>query len=183
MYTHKVKPVFIFKLQNIATMKNSINSPTYLKQESQSPNEEWPEIINVNTAMIGKPQKIKLQPLSRKPKREIDLQQVTDDDLQTVKKQDPFMYYSIPGVRDAELQLKEIDISNLRNCLSCAARMQTVRKKSISKVKRIACISYECHPDVLLEDFVNDEDSDGFDMDWDDGSGDPLNDLMKLLGV
>ena len=178
-------------------MRNSFNSPSgkitcspsyIMKQESESSsNKEWPEITCIDASMIGKPQKIKTQPLlSRKPEREIDLQQLTVDELQTIKKQDSFMYYSIPGVRVAEMQMKELDVSNLRNCLSCPARMKTKTPStpsSLTTVTRSTCISYECHPDVFLEDLLNDEDSeDLFDMDLDDESDD-LHRLMKLLGA
>ena len=122
-----------------------------------------------------------MQPILRKPKREIDLQQVSADDLRTLKKQDAFMYYSIPGVRNAEMQMKDIDLSNLRNCLSCPARMQTVQATSISKVERSTRISYECHPDLLLEELLNEDGSNSIGSD--DGANDPLDDLMKMYGL
>jgi len=190
--TLKASPFLILPFTNMRNPFNSpsckITCPTYLKRELESSNEEWPEIINANTAMIGKPQKIKTLPPSRKPKREVDLQQVTADDLQTIKKQDPFMYYSVPGVLNAEMQMKEVDVSNIRNCLSCPARMQTMKTTTSSTppssttVTRSTCISYECHPDVFLEDFLNDEGSGDVDMDFVDDS-DELDRLMELLGV
>ncbi|KAL7536576.1 hypothetical protein ACHAXR_007250 [Thalassiosira sp. AJA248-18] len=95
---------------------------------------------------------------------EIDLRQVDADDFKSIQKQDPFMYYSIPGVRSATVLMKDIDTSNLgassmsRTCVSHPSRLQTQDKASPSqKVTRSTCISFECHPDLLLEDFVNDD--------------------------
>ena len=99
-------------------MRNPFNSPNNIsiKQDSSSSsNEEWPELVDT-TAMIGIRQKIKTQPPApREPKREIDLTQINTDDLKTIEKQDPFMYFSIPEVRDAKLQMREIDIAKLRD--------------------------------------------------------------------
>ena len=52
-----------------------------------------------------------------KPKKELDIKAITSlDDLKSLKAKDPFMYYSIPGVRSTEILMKDdldIDTSNL----------------------------------------------------------------------
>jgi hypothetical protein len=54
---------------------------------------------------------------------------------------DPFLYYSIPGVREAALSLKELDYSEA---------LQSSRKEaSLSRKTRI---SFEKHTDLLLLD-------------------------------
>ena len=52
-----------------------------------------------------------------KPKKELDIKAITSlDDLKSLKAKDPFMYYSIPGVRSTKILMKDdmdIDMSNL----------------------------------------------------------------------
>ena len=94
-----------------------------MKQESSAFNDELPKLVNT-TATIGICQKIKTQPPApREPEREINLKRITADNLNQSKKQDPFMYFSIPEVRDATLQMREIDMTKVggatvrRNCI------------------------------------------------------------------
>ena len=108
-----------------------------------------------------------MQPAAlREPKREIDLRQVSANDLEEIEKQDPFMYFSIPEVRDAKLHMREIDMTKLRegtvrrNCVSCPSRLQSVQENSSCKVSRKTVISYECHPDELMKDWMNEDVSD-----------------------
>ena len=78
-----------------------------------------------------------------KPKKELDIKAITSlDDLKSLKAKDPFMYYSIPGVRSTEILMKDdldIDTSNLgvskitRSFVSCPSRMPTTSKSSPSK--------------------------------------------------
>ena len=46
-------------------------------------------------------------------KKEIDTQKLTQDDLKSLKKQDPFLYFSIPAVRTAALLNRDVDMSSL----------------------------------------------------------------------
>ena len=49
-----------------------------------------------------------------KPKKTVDLKYITSlDALKSIKKEDPFMYYSIPGARKATVLMQAIDLSNL----------------------------------------------------------------------
>ena len=61
--------------------------------------------------------------------------------------------------------MKEIDTSNLgeasgvsRNCVSCPSRLESVRSNTSqsNKVTRSSCISFECHPDLLLKNLLDD---------------------------
>jgi hypothetical protein len=81
-------------------------------------------------------------------------------DLQSLKEQGPFLYYSIPGVREATIRLENVDMHQIaqnglgRGCQSCRpASIQTDASTSepIMKVKRYTWLSFECHTDLLLD--------------------------------
>ena len=119
--------------------------------------------------------------MSTKPKQEIDIKSINRiDDLQPIKRRDPFMYYSIPGVRSAEVLMKDdtnVDTSNLgasglkakiRNCDWDQQYQEEESSQSTHKVARKTCISFECHPDLLLDDdSLFDDDLDDDDMAFD----------------
>ena len=116
----------------------------------------------------------------------IDLREIkTVDDLETIKKQDPFMYFSIPAVKSARMLMREVDTSNLeasalsRNCISCPSRLETMQHESLQqKVTRTTRVSVECHPDLLFEDIMNeDEDTDMEDIEGEDLDLEDVDDL------
>lgn len=146
---------------------------------------------NNNEAEFISVQTFKVKTIPTKPKREININDINSiDDLQSIKRQDPFMYYSIPGVRSAKMLMKDdndIDTSNLGvsslKMRTCTSRIssntntktrRTVRRdstknddcwdqqqQSSDKIERSTCISFECYPDLLLEDedlFDDDDD-------------------------
>ena len=98
---------------------------------------------------------------TEKPKpKQIDLKTISSaNDLKSIEKQDTFLYYSIPGVRIARLLGRDIDVTDLatsrmpRNGHSCPARLHAEQDKASNSqiVTRSSCISFECHPDILLE--------------------------------
>ena len=89
-----------------------------------------------------------------KPKKTVDLKYITSlDDLKSIKKQDPFMYYSIPGARKATVLMQAIDLSNLIGAGQAVVQDETPQAAS-QKVSRSTRISFECHPDLLLADML-----------------------------
>ncbi|KAL7504635.1 hypothetical protein ACHAXN_002219, partial [Cyclotella atomus] len=49
-----------------------------------------------------------------KQSRKLNLQEITSsEDLALLKAQDPFMYYSIPSVKEATLKGRDVDVSTL----------------------------------------------------------------------
>ncbi len=76
-----------------------------------------------------------------KPKKIIDTADLNVEDIESLKKSDPFLYFSIPAVHEAAVHNKDIDLSNLRDCQS-------------SRVERCSRISFECHTDLLMEEFM-----------------------------
>ena len=118
-----------------------------------------PEEIG-STARIGESITVPSKLADEKPKKEVDLKHITSlDELKSIQKQDPFMYFSIPGVRSAQVFMKDIDTSNLLGA-SAEAGHQDVAPRS-QKVSRMTCISFECHPDLLLDDSLDDLDFEG----------------------
>ena len=83
---------------------------------------------------------------------EIDIGNLSTEDLQSLKQDDPFLYYSIPAVRRAALNLEEPDVS----ALSSSGESTTIT------VKRCTRVSFECHTDLLMEDLLGDIDE-GYD--------------------
>mmetsp|Transcript_2276 Transcript_2276/g.4188 ORF Transcript_2276/g.4188 Transcript_2276/m.4188 type:complete len:169 (+) Transcript_2276:69-575(+) len=105
----------------------------------------------------------------------------TNADLAMLKKQDPFLYYSIPCIWNAEMQLKTLDISCLKKCLdgrrrsvSCPSRLETQTTDESEIVSRKSCLSFECHIDTVLSEFYStneDQMNDLFDIGVDSDIG------------
>mmetsp|Transcript_21516 Transcript_21516/g.45251 ORF Transcript_21516/g.45251 Transcript_21516/m.45251 type:complete len:155 (-) Transcript_21516:240-704(-) len=96
--------------------------------------------------------------------RRVDIDNLkTKDDLDNLKKNDPFLFYSIPAAKEAILAGENLDISTLktssirRNFYSCPARMETAvdskEPSSTRSVSRKSRISFECHDSFLMMPF------------------------------
>ena len=80
--------------------------------------------------------------LTSKLKKVLDIKSINSlEDLKSLKRQDPFMYYSIPAVHSAKILMKDdvdIDTSNLgvskiiRKYVSCPSRMRTTNRRRVS---------------------------------------------------
>ena len=109
------------------------------------------------------------------PKRVIDTRNLSEEDLKALRKQDPFLYYSIQSARNAALRRSSADLTALRNQeevarslrASCPSRVES------TMVERKSCISFERHTDLLLEECMDeaelfgDGDGAGADLDTD----------------
>ncbi len=107
-----------------------------------------------------------------KTKRVIDTTNLSEEDLQALRKEDPFLYYSIPTIRHSVLRIRssaadaDADVTTQRSRKQESARSRRVSRPSRSRVEvessssgmveRKSCISFECHTDLLLEDFMDD---------------------------
>ena len=93
----------------------------------------------------------------------VDTIHLSAQDLKTLKKQDPFLYYSLPSsVRRNAGRNSDMDYMS----------SPLIGKSSTTKVERRSCISFECHTDLVLEDeLLNDNDAaalkEGFEVDVD----------------
>ena len=85
------------------------------------------------------------------PKKTVDLKNITSlDNLKSIHKQDPFMYYSIPEVHRATVLMQDIDLTNILGGAP-AQEAQDETPHASQKVSRSTRISFECHPDLLFE--------------------------------
>mmetsp|Transcript_35497 Transcript_35497/g.52164 ORF Transcript_35497/g.52164 Transcript_35497/m.52164 type:complete len:158 (+) Transcript_35497:137-610(+) len=101
-------------------------------------NEEWPEI---QTTLVSR-----LAPAAPTPKEVNVNNSLSAQDLKSLKKRDPFLYYSIPGVRDATIRLEHADVdmhqiaqNGLKRCCQTSFTSEPV-----AKVKRCTRVSFEC---------------------------------------
>jgi len=114
-------------------------------------------------------------------KKEIDTRYLNAQDLKTLKKQDPFLYYSLPSsvrrnaaTADGAGKNKDMDYMSspltIDKSIGKSTSMPTTKSTS-TKVERRSCISFECHTDLLMEDeWLNDADAavnEGFEADVD----------------
>ena len=78
---------------------------------------------------------------------------LSSDDMKNIKAKDPFLYFSIPGVRAARMTLAK-DVND--------PEMNALRKyPTTTKITRRSCVSFECHTSVFLDDILKDlEDED-----------------------
>eukprot|EP00804_Cyclotella_cryptica_P026203 CCRYP_009783-RA/>CCRYP_009783-RA protein AED:0.24 eAED:0.24 QI:0/-1/0/1/-1/1/1/0/142 len=85
-------------------------------------------------------------PSEPKKAKQIDVSKLTQEDIRALEKDDPFLYYSIPGVSKARLLCEPIDFSNLAS--------SSHRDDSCSGVvSRRSRLSTECDFALLFKDF------------------------------
>ena len=143
-------------------------------------------MMNGNDYLIGVfpvPTKGSKEAEESSQKKEIDTRYLNAQDLKTLKKQDPFLYYSLPSsVRrnaatadGAGKNKKDMDYMPsplIGKSIGKSTSMPTTTMTS-TKVERRSCISFECHTDLLMEDeWLNDADAavtvnEGFEVDVD----------------
>ena len=116
----------------------------------------------------------------------LDVADITSSDLATLKKTDPFMYYSIASVQNATLHFTDVDESVALDLVTKqnSSDMKLGKDASIKRtVYRKQRISTECHPDLLLEQMFRNDDimasSESLELDSDDG--DDLYDFLLSL--
>ena len=125
---------------------------------------------------------------STQKKKSIDTADLSEDDLKTLKKQDPFLYYSIPTVRAATVRRGSIETmastqqdgartAQPRRRISCPYRINST---PTSKVERRTCISFECHPDMFFHDNNGHEEVGDSEDDANEDFDSILEDFSKL---
>ena len=90
----------------------------------------------------------RIKTVHTKETKTIDMNKISStNDLKSVRKDDPFMYFSIPQVRRAEMLLKDVDTVSLGVRSSASSRPSRLMKKPLSasphKVTRKSRISFE----------------------------------------
>ncbi len=111
---------------------------------------------------------------------------ISAQDLKSLKERDPFLYYSIPEVREATIRLEDDDLDmhqvalngmkRYSNSKSCPTSIQSSRaSEAVIKVKRCKRHSFECHTDLLLEDLGLEELYEGSNL------GEKMDDFLSEL--
>jgi len=113
-------------------------------------------------------------PKQEKPQETIDLSHMSDDDIRSLKTQDPFMYHSIPSVHKAMLSLEKVDHSEARTSQSPASPKSSI-------VSRKSRISTECHISVFMDEIMNGNEEEFSSMEDELELGLPI-ELFALLG-
>ncbi|KAL7486340.1 hypothetical protein ACHAW6_011934, partial [Cyclotella cf. meneghiniana] len=79
----------------------------------------------------------------------MDVSDLTSSDLASLKRNDPFMYYSIPSAKNAALHCEDysmfVDLEK--------SKRNSLTEVSVTRQRRI---STECHPDILMEKMFTD---------------------------
>lgn len=131
----------------------SVNSCTENNQRATS--EELSGAIT--HARIGERHQVKTK-LFEKEAKTLDTKTFSAEELKHIHEQDPFMYYSIRGMWSAKVLMKDDDTTNLEasdldNHTSCLSRPHPIQDQAQPQtVTRSSCISFECHPDLLIRD-------------------------------
>ena len=87
------------------------------------------------------------QPEQQQPKKVINIKQLNEDELKLLKKQDPFLYYSIPAVKKAKL-------TNCKPINHTEVLKEAAMSSGNSMVSRQTRVSTECAPSMLLDDLM-----------------------------
>ncbi|KAL7474629.1 hypothetical protein ACHAW6_000597 [Cyclotella cf. meneghiniana] len=94
--------------------------------------------------------------------QQLNITHLTSSDLAALKRNDPFMYYSIPSVKNVALNCKDVNASLLNVPSSRHSHCSEVKSKENASTKctvtRQRRLSVECHPDVLMEALLADSD-------------------------
>ena len=119
----------------------------------------------------------------------VDATHLNAQDLKTLKKQDPFLYYSLPSsvrrntaTADGAGRNSDMDYMSspltIGKSIGKSSTPTPTTKSTSTKVERRSCISFECHTDLVLEDeLLNDGDT--VDVDFDS----MLDQLLRHLNL
>ena len=116
--------------------------------------------------------------------RKVDLQDLNVEEIRSLKKKDPFLYYSIPGARFARAALKDVDHSDINSLCQSVSNVSlgldsTKGKEPMSTTfSRRTRVSFECHSSIIMEDLLDEFSDDEFSF-LDDFDEDSFGDLPE----
>ena len=92
-------------------------------------------------------------PTIRPPKQQqpkvINVNHLNEDELKLLKKQDPFLYYSIPAVK------KAVNTINCKPIDNTEVIREAARSSGSGMISRKTRVSTECAPSMLLDDLIS----------------------------
>mmetsp|Transcript_700 Transcript_700/g.1184 ORF Transcript_700/g.1184 Transcript_700/m.1184 type:complete len:165 (+) Transcript_700:57-551(+) len=132
--------------------------------------DEWLRIESA--AKINEVQRVSMTIFEERTKKtrqqKVDIQGMSKEDLLSLKTTDPFLYYSIPGVRAASVTLNDVDFSDVNAlCQELPRQIPLALDRqrgnnhyqppaaTNTKVGRRSCLSFECHTSTLLDDALD----------------------------
>ncbi len=97
--------------------------------------------------------------------QELEIKGMKAEDVKSLHEIDPFMYYSIPGIRKAAMSSQpsdDVDHSNIDDLVCAQARgtnhsSSAQCQSSRTSISRCTCVSFEAHPSLLYEEILNNE--------------------------
>ena len=100
--------------------------------------------------------------------QELEIRSLSGEEIKSLRKTDPFMYYSIPGVHRAATLLELVDDFDHSNKDALCRRggqghdrqKQLPVKRQKASVSRRTAISFEAHPSLILDDLLDEEEDD-----------------------
>ena len=95
--------------------------------------------------MINSSESIHIPTFRQEHPQEMDVRRLSENDLRTLRTQDPFMYHSIPAVHMAAVTLQDVD--NAKNLVTQGNCIVTRKSR----------VSTECCMELLMEDFFDGE--------------------------
>ena len=118
---------------------------------------------SISTTEWDELSRVQIIPTTGSPEqREVDISNISHEDLQALREKDAFLYYSIPSVRHAELGFSDPSRSS-RVLDSPAAAAASEEASASTTVKRCTRVSFECHTDLLMEDYLTEDLDEQFD--------------------
>ena len=98
--------------------------------------------------------------------KNINLENISGKELKTIREKDSFLYFSIPELRSAEVLGNEVDSLSTLVSPELAGRSSTgsMQRPSLQATKPLVVtrrrrITFECHPYLLLNEFLNEDSS------------------------
>ena len=94
---------------------------------------------------------------------QLNILEMSEEDIKALTKTNPFMYYSVPGIHRATMALKDVNFSDKAALCNSQANGQVSLKtrrpllRSETSVSRRSRVSFEAHPSLLLDDILFDD--------------------------
>lgn len=94
--------------------------------------------------------RVKAEEYERRSKNQPEIEDMSPDEIMSLRDADPFSYYSIPSVRRAALVFDDATKPSHRQ--RCTEPSDAKRRRTVNM--RRTCISVEAHPSVILDDLL-----------------------------
>ncbi|KAL7553032.1 hypothetical protein ACHAWF_016278 [Thalassiosira exigua] len=118
-----------------------------------------------------------------KPRPAVDLASLDSKDFKDLRRRDSFLYYSIPEVRRAQVRGENVDHVMLARRYSAppdtGSAWDDVPEQATA-VRRSSCISFECHPDLVMAELLNSDGLEGLEA-FAEEQGEDYQDPLDLL--